>query len=81
MPAKFSDLDLFFFFFKYYGSRYLIYRGYYMVARRYEISLPFECMVIGTHIPERETSIRSSHGVFTDYFVFRTVLARILNIF
>ena len=34
-----------FFFFKYYGSRYLIYRGYYMVARRYEISLPFECMV------------------------------------
>ena len=52
-----------------------------MVARRYEISLPFECMVIGTHIPERETSIRSSHGVFTDYFVFRTVLARILNIF
>ena len=31
--------------------------------------------------PERATSMRSSHGVFTDQFIFRTVLARILNIF
>ena len=65
MPAKFGDLDLFFFF-KYYGSRYLIYRGYYMVARRYEISLPFECMVTGAHSSKRATSMRSCHGVFTD---------------
>ena len=63
MPAKFSDLDRFF---KYYGSRYLICGGYYMVARRYEISLPFECMVTGAHSPERATSMRSRHGVFAD---------------
>ena len=33
------------------------------------------------HNPERATSMRSCHGVFTDQFIFRTVLARILNIF
>ena len=31
--------------------------------------------------PERATSMRSCHGVFTDPFIFRTVLMRILNIF
>ena len=31
--------------------------------------------------PERATSMRSCHGVFEDQFIFRTVLARILNIF
>ena len=35
----------------------------------------------GTHYPERATSMRLCHGVFTDQFIFRTVLARILNIF
>ena len=35
----------------------------------------------GAHNPERATSMRSCHGVFTDQFIFRTVLARILNIF
>ena len=35
----------------------------------------------GAHNPERATSMRSCHGVFTDQFTFRTVLARILNIF
>ena len=30
---------------------------------------------------ERATSTRSYQGVFTDQFIFRTVLARILNIF
>ena len=32
------------------------------------------------HFPERATSMRSCHGVFTDQFIFRTVLTRILNI-
>jgi len=35
----------------------------------------------GAHNPQRATSIRSCHGVFMDQFIFRTVLARILNIF
>ena len=35
----------------------------------------------GAHNPERATSMRSSHGVFTDQYIFRTVLARVLNIF
>ena len=35
----------------------------------------------GAHNPERATSMRSCHGVFTDQFIFRTVLARVLNIF
>ena len=33
------------------------------------------------HNQERETSMRSCHGVFTDQFIIRTVFARILNIF
>ena len=36
---------------------------------------------LGAHDPERATSMRSCRGVFTDQFIFRTVLARILNIF
>lgn len=44
MLAKFIDLvDLFFL---YYGSSYLIYRGYCMVVRRYEIYLR---VVTGPH--------------------------------
>ena len=35
----------------------------------------------GAHDSERVTSTRSCHGVFTDQCIFRTVLARILNIF
>ena len=35
----------------------------------------------GTHNQERLTSMLSHHGVFTDQFISRTVLARILNIF
>ena len=35
----------------------------------------------GAHNPERANSVRSCHGVFTDQFISRTVLARILNIF
>ena len=35
----------------------------------------------GVHNTERATSIRSCPGVFKDKFIFRTVLARILNIF
>ena len=35
----------------------------------------------GAHNPERPTSMRSCHGDFTDQFIFRTILARILNIF
>ena len=33
--------------------------------------------VPGAHNPERATSIRSFHGVFTDQFILRTVLARV----
>ena len=35
----------------------------------------------GAHNPERATSMRSCPGVFTDQFIFKTVLARILIIF
>ena len=35
----------------------------------------------GAHNPERATSMRSCHGVFTDQFIFRTVLTQMLNIF
>ena len=35
----------------------------------------------GAHKPERASFMHSCHGVFTDQFIFRTVLARILNIF
>ena len=35
----------------------------------------------GAHNPEWATSMRLCHDVFTDQFIFRTVLARILNIF
>ena len=35
----------------------------------------------GAHNLERATTIYSCRGVFTDQFIFRTVLARILNIF
>ena len=35
----------------------------------------------GAHNPDCATSMRSCHGVFTDQFTFRTVMARILNIF
>ena len=35
----------------------------------------------GVHNPERATSMRSSHGVFTDQFIFRTVLKQSLDIF
>ena len=35
----------------------------------------------GAHDSERVTSTRSCHGVFTDQCIFRTVFARILNIF
>ena len=35
----------------------------------------------GAHNPERATPMRSYHGVFTDQVIFRTFLARILNIF
>ena len=38
-------------------------------------------VVPGAHNPERATSMRSCRGVFTDQFIFRTVLAQILNIF
>ena len=33
---------------------------------------------LGAHYPERETSMRLCHGIFTDQFIFRPVLARIL---
>ena len=32
-------------------------------------------VVSGAHNPERATSMRSCHGVSTDQFIFRTVLA------
>ena len=35
----------------------------------------------GAHNQDRATSMRSCNGVFTDQFIFRTFLARILNIF
>ena len=35
----------------------------------------------GAHNPEWATSMRLCHDVFSDQFIFRTVLARILNIF
>ena len=35
----------------------------------------------GAYNPDCATSMHSCHGVFTDQFTFRTVLARILNIF
>ena len=35
----------------------------------------------GAHDPELATSMSPCHGVFTDQFIFRTFLARILNIF
>ena len=35
----------------------------------------------GAHNPERATSMRPCHGVFTDQFIIRTFLARILKIF
>ena len=34
----------------------------------------------GAHNPQRATSMRSCHGIFTDQFIFRTVLARSFNI-
>ena len=34
----------------------------------------------GAHNPERPTSMRSYHGIFTDQFIFRMALVRILNI-
>ena len=38
-------------------------------------------MMTGAHNPERATSMRSCHGVFTDQFIFRTTLVWIFNIF
>ena len=35
----------------------------------------------GAHNPEWATSIRLCHDVFTEQYIFRTVLARILNTF
>ena len=35
----------------------------------------------GAYKHERATSMRSCRGVFTEQFIFRTVLAQILNIF
>lgn len=32
---------------------------------------------LGAHNPKRETSMRPCHGIFTDQFIFRPVLARI----
>ena len=44
--------------------------------------LPFTSFLkAGAHKRERATSMRSCHGVFTDQFILRTVLARVLNIF
>ena len=33
------------------------------------------------HNPEQATSMRSHHSIFTDQFIYRMVLAQILNIF
>ena len=46
-----------------------------------KIGLYMNELVAGAHNLERATSMRSCHGVFTDPFIFRTVLMRILNIF
>ena len=47
-------------------------------GKRFPVPFVFEA---GAHNPERATSLRSSHGVFTDQFIFRTFLKQILNIF
>ena len=41
----------------------------------------FLTLKAGAHNPEGATSMRSFHDVFKDQFIFRTVLARVLNIF
>ena len=47
----------------------------------YLLSQLYRLVQSGAHNLERATSKRSCHGVFTDQFIFRTVLARVLNIF
>ena len=43
---------------------------------------PYVILAIeGAHNSEQATSMRLCHGVFKDQFIFRTVLAQILNIF
>ena len=37
--------------------------------------------IAGAHDPERATSMRSCHGVFTDQFILRTFSVPILKIF
>jgi len=47
-------------------------------GNRFPVPFVFEA---GAHNSERATSMRSSHGVFTDQFIFRTFLKQILNIY
>ena len=47
-------------------------------GKRFPVPFMFET---AAHNPERANSMRSSHGVFTDQFIFRTVLKQILDIF
>ena len=47
-------------------------------GKRFPVPFVFEA---GVHNPERGTAMRSSHGVFTDQFIFRTVLKQSLDIF
>ena len=47
-------------------------------GKRFPVPFMFEA---AAHNPERANSMRSSHGVFTDQFIFRTVLKQILDIF
>ena len=45
------------------------------------VKIGIYCLRPGAHNLQRVTSMRSCYCVFTDQFIFRTILARILNIF
>ena len=57
------------------------YREYSLEINKVKLSYSWELVRTGAHNPRRPTSMCSCHSVFMDQFIFRTVLARILNDF
>ena len=50
-------------------------------VKKRKLSYSRELVRIGAHNLGRPTSMRSCQGVFMDQYIFKTVLARILNVF
>ena len=50
-------------------------------VKEMKLSYSWELVRIGAHNPGRPTSKRSCHGLLMEQYIFRTVLAGILNVF